>query len=87
MTERLVCPSCQSAASRRALPFSPNQSDHSRIPDPQEGRFAIVTNVGWDAMDAIDQETNDFIADGEIVWSWRPDAGVKFAKTRTASCG
>ena len=32
-----------------------------------------------DAMDAIDQETNDFIADGEIVWSWRPDAGVKLA--------
>jgi len=32
-----------------------------------------------DAMDAIDHETNDFIADGEIVWSWRPDAGVNLA--------
>jgi hypothetical protein len=24
-------------------------------------------------------------ADGEAVWSWRPDAGVKLAKTRPAS--
>jgi hypothetical protein len=31
-------------------------------------------------MDAIDHETNDFIADGEVVWSWRPDAGAKSAK-------
>ena len=30
-------------------------------------------------MDAIDHETNDTIADGEVVWSWRPDAGVKLA--------
>ena len=30
-------------------------------------------------MDAIDHETNDTIADGEVVWSWRPDAGAKFA--------
>jgi hypothetical protein len=35
-------------------------------------------------MDAIDHETNDAIADGEVVWSWRPDAGAKFAKTRFA---
>jgi len=31
-------------------------------------------------MDAIDHETNDVIADGEVAWSWRPDAGVKSAK-------
>jgi hypothetical protein len=30
-------------------------------------------------MDAACHETNDVIADGEIVWSWRPDAGAKFA--------
>ena len=30
-------------------------------------------------MDAIDHETNDVIADGEVAWSWRPDAGVKLA--------
>ena len=34
-----------------------------------------------DAMDAMRHETNDVIADGEIVWFWRPDAGAKFAQT------
>jgi hypothetical protein len=32
-------------------------------------------------MDAISQQTNAGIADGEVVWSWRPDAGAKFVKT------
>jgi hypothetical protein len=32
-------------------------------------------------MDAISQQTNAGIADGEVVWSWRPDAGAKLAKT------
>jgi hypothetical protein len=39
------CPSCQLAASRRVLPKTPNQIDHSRVSHPREG-FAIVTNVG-----------------------------------------
>ena len=30
-------------------------------------------------MDAMSQQTNDGIADGEAVWSWRPDAGAKLA--------
>jgi hypothetical protein len=34
-----------------------------------------------DAMDAMSQQTNDDVADGEVVWSWRPDAGAKFAKS------
>jgi hypothetical protein len=40
----------------------------------------IVTNVGRDAVDAMarDRRTALF-ADGEVVWSWRPDAGVKLA--------
>jgi hypothetical protein len=29
-------------------------------------------------MDAVRQQTSDVIADGEVVWSWRPDAGAKF---------
>ena len=37
---------------------------------PQEGRFAIVTNVGcgmrWTRQC---RETNDMHADGEVVWS------------------
>jgi hypothetical protein len=31
--------------------------------------------------------TNDRLADGQAVWSWRPDAGAKLAKTLHASCG
>ena len=57
-----------------------------RIPPDQEGRFAIVTNVGWDAMDASAQLTNAARACGKSVWSWSPDAGIKFAEdTRRAT--
>ncbi len=44
---------------------------------PTEGRVAIVTDAGLDAMDAAAQSTNGANADGEVVWFWRPDAGVK----------
>jgi hypothetical protein len=33
------------------------------------------------ASGAIIAQTNDAIADGEVVWFWRSDAGAKFAKT------
>jgi len=48
---------------------------------PSEGRFAIVTKR-WarDAMDAPAQKANEVEADGEVVWSWRPLAGVKLAR-------
>jgi hypothetical protein len=36
---------------------------------PSEGRFAIVTNVGRDAVDADALSTNGAEADGEVVWS------------------
>jgi hypothetical protein len=39
----------------------------------------VVTNVGRDAMDAEVSLTSGAEADGEIVWSWRRDAGVKSA--------
>jgi hypothetical protein len=49
-------------------------------PVPSEGRFAIVTNVGrgmrwtrWRGRRTL------HVADGEVVWSWRLDAGVKSA--------
>jgi hypothetical protein len=37
---------------------------------PTEGRIAIVTDAGWDAVDAdgAKDEGADF-ADGEVVWS------------------
>jgi hypothetical protein len=38
----------------------------------------VVTNVGRDAMDASRVDaTSGMAADGEIVWSWRSDAGAK----------
>jgi hypothetical protein len=38
----------------------------------------VVTNVGRDAMDAGDVDaTSGMAADGEIVWSWRSDAGAQ----------
>jgi hypothetical protein len=36
---------------------------------PTEGRIAIVTNAGWDAVDADARLTNRADADGEVVWS------------------
>ena len=32
------------------------------------------------ASGAIIARTNDVAADGEVVWSWRPDAGAKLAE-------
>ena len=46
----------------------------------------IVTIVGRDAVDADAPITNGVEADGEVVWSRHPDAGVKFA-LRSASDG
>jgi hypothetical protein len=38
-------------------------------PASQEGRFAIVTSVRRDAVDADAPLTNGAKADGEVVWS------------------
>jgi len=38
-----------------------------------------------DAGGAADESA--ILADGEVVWSWRPDAGVKFADENSASEG
>jgi len=46
--------------------------------DKRGGR--VVTNAGRDAMDAGNvDKTSDVAADGEVVWSWRSDAGAKLA--------
>jgi hypothetical protein len=38
-------------------------------------------------MDVAHHETSDVIADGEVVWFWRSDAGAKVVKTLAASHG
>jgi hypothetical protein len=48
----------------------------------------VVTNVGRDAVDAaMSIKTSDMAADGEVVWSWRPDAGAKLAMMRKHHAG
>jgi hypothetical protein len=55
------------------------------VPPPHEGRFAIVTDVGsgmrWtrEFWAQSLRKTTKALADGEIVWSWHPDAGAKLA--------
>jgi hypothetical protein len=56
-----------------------------RRPASHEGRFAIVTNVGcgmrWARRVAawfIHADEHPY-AHGEVVWSWRPEAGAKSA--------
>jgi hypothetical protein len=63
-----------------------NHWHHSRTPGPHEGRFAIVTKRrAGDVMDA--SASGAFFAPdenaeayGEVVWSWRRDAGAKLAE-------
>jgi hypothetical protein len=47
----------------------PNHFTYCRRPVPPEGRLAIVTDAGRDAVDAKVPITNGIAADGEDVWS------------------
>jgi hypothetical protein len=47
----------------------PNHLHIPRRPVPYEGRLAIVTDAGRDAVDADVPMTNGAEADGEVVWS------------------
>ena len=48
---------------------------------PDERGVAHVTNARWDAVDAaLAQDVRKAVADGEVVWSWRPDAGAKLCE-------
>ena len=48
--------------------LAPNQIHKRRRLVPLEGRIAIVTNAGRDAVDADVLRTNGTGADGEVVW-------------------
>ena len=47
----------------------PNHFTESYRPVPLEGRFAIVTDAGREAVDADAPKTRALDADGEVVWS------------------
>src|ERR1019366_485094 len=106
----LICPTGKSAGQFIDPPVQPLSKKYSDFPKtqitlypppfrPPEGRFAIVTDVGRNAVDAggakdesagsaFAEASADWhlarrslwrrrVADGEVVWFWRPDAGVK----------
>src|SRR6202034_2002635 len=78
----LICPSCQSVAIG-SVDLDPKSKPKYALSRPDRGALAIVTNAGRDAVDvAVSQRkhfarTNGTQADGEVVWSSRPDAGVQ----------
>jgi hypothetical protein len=48
----------------------------------------VVTDVGCGMRWTLRRhKTNDVATDGEVVWSWHPDAGVKLAKTLARLAG
>ena len=69
---------------RILLDGPPNQRYIALVPSRYEGRFAIVTSAGWDAVDADALLTSAQDAYGEVVWSWRRDAGVKFLRSNAS---
>jgi hypothetical protein len=52
-----------------ASPPGRNSFIDSSHPVPREGRIAIVTDAGRDAVDVMVPLTNGAKADGEVVWS------------------
>jgi hypothetical protein len=76
-----VVPICRTSVPLRCRA---NQNDPSRVPHSPRGAFRD-RHGRWarDAMDAMSHETNEHIADGEVVWSWRPKAGVKSVERST----
>jgi len=57
---------------------SANQLYGLAIPRSQGGRFAIVTKRGAGCDERPGRaDERGAEADGEVVWSWSPDAGIK----------
>src|ERR1700761_7972860 len=48
-----------------------------RASHPKEGRCARHERCGGMRWQLTVRRTSARVADGEVVWSWRPDAGVK----------
>jgi hypothetical protein len=78
----LICP-VQSCFKKDSVSRRPQiKSILIAVPPPYEGRFAIVTDVErgmrW-TRQHVDER--GLLADGEVVWSWRSDAGAKLVET------
>jgi len=70
-----------SIPSRKKIPLPSSGKSVIQIGPSHPIRGALRTSptLRWDAVDAGDGE--DERADGEVVWSWRPDAGVKLPRS------
>jgi hypothetical protein len=79
-TGRLICPTGKSVGLFVHRSVQPLLQKYSDFPKTQiglyhppsrslEGRFAIVTNAGQDAVDAGGAKDEGADADGEVVWS------------------
>src|SRR5216683_5752220 len=71
-----------------SLPVTPKSVASLRHPASSKRGVRVVTNVeaGCGGRGGV-EKTSDAAADGEIVWSWRSDAGAKVVKTLPASHG
>ena len=64
------------------LPISANQNIVLPVSSPRRGVGRRHCTLGWDAVDAggvryVSHLDEALSAYGEVVWSWRRDAGVK----------
>ena len=76
-----VVPLCRRPA---VLLETPNQQHLSRVPASEKrgvSRSSRTLEAGCGGRFGC-ALTNAAEADGEIVWSWRPDAGAKFSRTQ-----
>ena len=66
---RFIDPSVKPSSQKYSI-FRKRKSVHRfAVPSQPEGRLAIVTDAGRDAVDAEAPITNGTEADGEVVWS------------------
>src|SRR5205814_1212333 len=76
------CPSCQSVAGLWHCRRPQISLTFPVVRLTKRGVSRSSRTLRRDAMDAAAHETNAPAADGKAVWSWHPDAGVKFGGKR-----
>jgi hypothetical protein len=97
-TGTLICPTGKktfarenlSSPSDKKIPLRVDPKSNLKHEGPAPERGALRgRHERWkrDAMDAAHRWTVDVAADGEIVWSWRPDAGAKSWSAQRALWG
>ncbi len=84
---------CAQRRPRLSSPFPKNISlftkpesgvGFTRLIPAKRGGSRSSRNAGWDAVDANVPKDERHVAYGEVVWSWRPDAGVKSCRQSPA---